>query len=311
MILNTTSDYLKFVLSANVQTRQLSFTMSVNSINTNTNVITPNTVHGTSNNTTFVDLITSPSANQIYQIKDITIYNNDTQVNVVTIHFDDTATMGKLPVYMASLNPGDQIQYTLENGWSVLDNFGQKKFESTNIYPSGGIRMAELLVLPNASTSTAIGTNSIIWTNLGKAEFNYSAITLCYRLTASASTVTWAELAIYRVAQPMGIGTQQALQRLGFISTNNTTGWTGSLDIKQTRVPVSNVKKGDDLYAVFGNVATVSAAFRGGGISEPLLSILHGINTAASTWRPSQNEMLLATTFQGAACDIWVAWQGY
>lgn len=304
MILDST-DSITFFISGNTLSTQMPFVVSYNDIGTSS--MTPFEANGVSNNSTNVTMVSSPSSGFKRQVTEMSIYNPAYLTGAsIFINFYNGSQYYNL--FCAQLKRGETLQYNINNGWAVLDTFGNKKTESIHIYPSGGIRMAELLVLPGAATSTAVGTTHLVWSYMGKAEWSYSSITFAYNITVAPATITWAEMGVYRVGQPMGLGTQQVLQRVGVI--NATTPWTGT-GLRYTNVPTSGIKKGDDLYFVVGNVATTSVAFRGGGISEPLLSILHSINSSASTWRPTTTETMIATTFQGAACDFWFAWQGY
>lgn len=305
MILDST-DSITFFISGNTLSTQMPFFVSYNEIGTSSmNAFESN---GVSNNATNVTMLNSPPSGFKRQITEMSIYNPSYLTGAsIFINFYNGSRYYNL--FCAQLKRGETLQYNINNGWSVLNTFGNKKTESIHIYPSGGIRMAELLVLPGAATATAVGTTTLVWSYMGKAEWSYSSITFAYSVQANPATITWAEMGVYRVGQPMGLGTQQVLQRVGVIDA--TTPWSGALGNRYTNILTSGIKKGDDLYLVMGNIATTSVQLRGGGISEPLLSILHSINTSAATWRPSTTETMIASNFQGAACDFWFAWQGY
>lgn len=304
MILEST-DSLKFFISGSTLSSQMPFVVSYNDITVSS--LTPGNNKGQSNNNTMVDLVSSPTSGTKRQINEISISCSSINTGN-TIYINLYNGSNYYAIFCATLNRNETLCYNLNDGWVVLDSFANKKIKNTHIYPSGGIRMAELLVLPGAGTSTSVGTTHLVWSSMGKAEWSYSSITLAYSVQTAPATITWAEMAIYRVAQPMGIGTQHTLQRVGAINASSI--WAAPLGNRYTTIPTFGIREGDDLYFVVGNVATTSVAFRGGGISEPLLSVLHSINSSASTWRPTTTQMLLATTFQGAACDFWFAWQG-
>lgn len=305
MILENT-DSITFFASGSTLTSELQFVVSYNEISTIGLLPLRNTGEG-SGATNFT-IVSSPSLGLKRQVTEMSIYNPQPNTGS-TIYINLYNGSQYYTLFSAQLQDKETLQYCINNGWSVIDTYGNKKVESLHIYPSGGIRMGELVVLPGAGTSTSVGTNTLVWSSMGKAEWSYSSITFAYRVTTFPTTITYAEMGVYRVSQPMGIGTQQTLQRVGVI--NATTPWSGTLGNRYTNIPTSGIKKGDDLYLVLGNQASVSVALRGGGISEPLLSILHSINTAASSWRPSVTETMIASNFQGAACDFWFAWQGY
>ena len=304
MIINSTTESIEIILAGAVATAQASFMCSYNQIGTNT--LTPYQNNGTTNGATAVTLVPSPSAGTQMQLRELLLTNNDTATIIATIRFNNTSVTRS--VFIATLQTGESLAYDMENGWVSYDLAGQKGVEGTFV-ASGGLKLPDLTTLPNITSTSAIASTNIIAIYLGKAEKAYTSITVAYRVaTTAAATITWAELAIYRVAQPMGIGTQQQHMRLGF---TDTSGIWNSLGQKYTSVTLTGCKKGDDLYAVFGHVATTGALFRSANIGDPLSSIHRIINTTGgATWRPSTTEQYVATSFSNSIAGVWIAWQG-
>lgn len=305
MIIDATNETIEIVLGGNVTSQQASFMCSYNEINSTT--LVPYQNNGTTNNTTAVTLVGSPSSGFQRQVRELCITNNDTVRINVTIRYNNTSVTRTL--FIASLDTNESLIFDLENGWVVYDVFGEKKVDGIHVVNNGNIKLPDLTApLANITSVSTIASTNIPGIYLGKADKAYSAVTVSYRVTTNAASVTWAELAIYKVAQPMGIGTQQQHLRLGFTDTSVIWTTTGQ---KATTVNLTGCKEGDDLYAMFGNVATTSAAFRSANAADPLSSILRIINTTGgNTWRPSTTEQYVATSFSNSIAGLIIAWQG-
>lgn len=303
MIINNTTEVIEFFLGGTVTSQQASFLCSFNELSATT--ITPLETNGLSNNTTAVTLMGSPSSGLQRQLRQLSIKNNDTSNMTITIRFNDGSNTRIL--YKPTLQPGDQIFYSELDGWTVMDSFGQKELSTVHVVQKGGIRPFEMYYNNAAAGTVTLANSNYPIISICKAEKNYSSITLSYRITTAAATITFCELAIYRVAQPMGVGTQQALQRLGFV---DTSGVWNSLGNKTTTITLTGCKKGDDLYAVFASQSTTTPVFRSAGAyADPLSSVLRCVNTSGTSWRPSLNEMFLAVSFSNANASINFSWK--
>jgi len=302
MIINNTNETIEIVLAGNVVSTQASFLCSFNEISSTT--ITPYETNGTSDNTTAVTIMGSPSSSNQRQVREINIRNNDAASITLTVRFNDTSITRQ--IYRVVLLPNETLLYTQDAGWNVFDVTSMKKLSTIHVYQTGNLRMVDLFYGTNASLVTLSNSNYAI-ISLGKADKAYTQITLNYRISTASAIVTFNEMAIYRVAQPMGLGTQQVSQRLGFVDT--TTPWStpGS---KTTTITVSNLKKGYDLYVVMASQATTQPVFYAANASDPTTCILAGNNTGGVTWRPSLNEMYAFTTFGNVVGSIHISWQG-
>ena len=305
MIIDATNETIEILLGATVASQQATFMCSYNEISSTT--LTPYQNNGTTNNSTAVTLMGSPSLGNQRQLREVCVTNNDTAAISVTIRYNNTSVTRTL--FFAVLQTNESLIFDLENGWSIFDTFGQKKIDGIHLVNNGSIKLPDLTApLANITSVSTIASTNIPAIYLGKADRAYSAVTVSYRVTTLAASITWAELAIYKVAQPMGVGTQQQHLRLGFTNTAAIWNSTGQ---KATTVTLTGCKEGDDLYAVFGNVATTSAVFRSTNQADPLSSIVRIINTTGgATWRPSTTEQYLATSFSNAIAGILIAWQG-
>lgn len=302
MIINNTNETIEIVLGGNVVSTQASFSCAFNEISPTT--ITPFDTDGTSNNTTAVTIMGSPSSGNQRQVREINIRNNDTASITLSVRFNNTSITRQ--IYRVVLQPNETVIYTQDIGWSVFDVTAMKELSTTHVYQTGNLRMTDLFFATNGLSVTLANSNYPI-ISLGKAERSYTQIILNYRVLTASATITFNEMAIYRVAQPMGIGTQQALQRLGFVDTS--TQWN-TIGAKTTTINVTNVKKGDDLYVVLASQSTTAPVFYAASVSDPTTSVLAGNNNIGITWRPSLNEMYLFTSFGVTTGSIHISWQG-
>jgi hypothetical protein len=303
MIITNTNEVIELILSGNVVTSQASFLSAYNEISLSG--MTPYETNGVSNNTTAVTIMGSPSSGNQRQLREVNIRNNDTASITLTIRYNDTTNIRT--IYRVVLQPNETLLYTQDSGWYVYDTNSMKKLSTTHVYQNANLKMLDLFFGQTGTTTTLANSNYAV-ISLGKVDKSYTQITLNYRIFTAAVGVTFAELAIYRVAQPMGVGTTQSLYRLGFTDTSSI--WT-SIGSKTTSVTVSNLKKGDDLYVVLASaVSTTQPAFYSGNAADPLSSVLSGNNSAGVASRPSLNEMYQTSTVSNTVGSIYVSWQG-
>jgi hypothetical protein len=147
------------------------------------------------------------------------------------------------------------------------------------------------------ATKTITSTNSFA-VYMGRAGASYTTITLRFRVTTQAATITWAEVAIATGAPVLG--GNPSLTRRGF---TNTAAIVNSLGLKSVAVTVSGIVAGDHLWAVIGNQATTAAVIRAG-----LADDLQVGTQASAVVRPSLMATPQAFTLEGAtvACP-WIA----
>ena len=173
--------------------------------------------------------------------------------------------------------------------------------------PVGNLRTSELFIVPNAGNTSAISAAAM--QSLGKAQKAYSSISVRYKLATVGTTVTWQEMAIYRLAGPNGMGTQQAWYRLGFV---NSTATHSSVGLKTQTITLTGCRPGDDLYLVVAAFATTAPAFEVAAVADVNSSNLNsiGATTSATNWRPSTQPLYQANTSSSAASSIWFSWTG-
>jgi hypothetical protein len=304
MIITNTTDKIQFKLGSSATT-QLPFTVDYNNYtSTGVSLVTNN---GTSNDTTAVDLVPSPSSNQQNELRYCSIYNADSASETVIIQvFDGTNTR---IVFRAVLAPGATLQYQLEKGWEVIDQAGNK-VNSGIIKHTNSLNNGNIMFRPSSAASAVVITNTAnTWfaIPLGRVDKAYNTITVQYRVSTAAASITYAEMAIYSgfIKQAEGIGSMIGTRR-GF---TNVAGVVNSLGIKSTAISVSGLVPGELFQLIISVQATTALQLRSFGItdSNAAQSNISILNTVTGG-RPSAVPTGGYAT--GIANPIWFAWQG-
>lgn len=123
IILTQTTDKIQVKLSGTVTTNQLQCFSSYR--DTTTTSITPKRNVIITNNTTAVDIVGSPGSSTRRSVEYLSVYNADTASTTVTFLFNDNSTTYELNV--ATLLPGEKVEYHAGLGFKVLDVFGASK----------------------------------------------------------------------------------------------------------------------------------------------------------------------------------------
>jgi len=304
MILNSTTDSLEIVLSGTTTTNPVDFVSSYNVIYSSG--ITPSRNTGSISNSTPVNVIPSPSANQQNQLRFCSIFNKDTSGVTISVNFNDNGT--KRIVFTSGLYPGDSIQYNPNNGWQCYNYNGLLKVSGVVQTPTS-IRSLEYFNAINASTTLTLTTGSDFAFYLGKADRPYNQVTIQYQVTtAIGATITYAELAIYKGIMPIGSGLTSN-QLCGWVDVSGANQYSlGSTGVKTCPITVTGVTTGDDIWAVFGSVTSgTNAAIRAGVVDDIGAGF---IQTATGSLRPSTNNSI-SFTKQTAQNNAWLAWQGF
>lgn len=298
MLITGTSDKIQVVLEAAITTSQLSFTSHYNNYTSTSSAL--NTTNGTTNSTTAVDIVPSPSSNQQNQLRYCSIFNSDTaNANIRIQVFDGTNTR---VIFRATLAPGELLQYQLEKGWEVLDAQGNRETTIWNSF-TNTINGAWGWRVAGVASAAAPTSGQVLLDTLGKADKAYTSFDIMYNVTTQASSITWAEMAIYS-AQRFNSDTALPFIRRGFTDTSGSWNSTG---IKRTTITTSGIVPGEQLVVAFGYVGTgLQLRSMGWGpldISDATFGSM-GNNT---NWRPSQNSYLYYGAYNQAL--YYLNWQ--
>jgi len=301
MLINGTSDKIQFRLGGAVATTQLAFTVDYNTYSSTS--VTPVSANGTSNNATAVDLVTSPSAGQQNELRYCSINNTDTaSATVQILVFDGTNTR---VVFRAVLASGDILQYQLEKGWEVLDTLGNKKNANQQVFEPSLRGTSNYRPGSIAASTGTLTSGTWYMIKAGRAEKAYTSINIAYNVTTLASTITWAEWAVYTGATMSNAFNSLAF-RAGSTSVASVVNSTGA---KNTTISTSGINVGDTIYLVYAISATTTGALRSYGWTDDSGTTNWG--SSAATVNNNRPSLIPSTQLTvGSATQIFVVWQG-
>jgi hypothetical protein len=172
-----TNDTLQIVLAGAVTTNQaVCYASWTDRVGTPVTDYLPGELDVLSNDTTAVNIVTSPAAGNIRQVKYLNIYNNDTAAMTVTVRFTNNATLRTLLTVV--LQVGERIEYTDVNGWSVYTSTGAVKVTAvqSTVEPGyiDGMRMqwvsgTSITVTSGTCYIPSVGANVNFLTSITKA----------------------------------------------------------------------------------------------------------------------------------------------
>ncbi|HET8687591.1 MAG TPA: hypothetical protein VFM18_13145, partial [Methanosarcina sp.] len=159
--LDTTTRSLQIVLSTAKTTTDMPVVVSYSERTATATTTTEGTQLASSNGTTAVTICSSPASSTIVRsIEHISVKNADTASKTVTINLLDTATNYSL--ITVTMSVGDELTYTANAGWQVIDANGNIKTAlSTAPTPSTGdnsTAIATTAFVQNSTLSTKLPT---------------------------------------------------------------------------------------------------------------------------------------------------------
>lgn len=123
LILTQTTDKIQVKLSGTVASAQLQCYSSYR--DSTSSSITPGRTVVLTNNTTYVDIVPSPSASTSRSIEYLSVYNSDTASATVTFAVNDNGTIYEINV--ATISAGQKVEYQAGVGFRVLDELGSEE----------------------------------------------------------------------------------------------------------------------------------------------------------------------------------------
>jgi hypothetical protein len=184
LILSTTSDKIQVVLTGSVTANQLKCYAAYN--DTTTTSITPGRNVTLTNNTTAVDLVTSPASSTQRVVSYLSVYNTDTASSTVTINIVSSST--SYAVFVTTLAVGEKIEYQQGEGFRVLASDGTVK-----IVPNAqGLPASS--VLQNSFLSADVTTTSTSLTDITGLSFSVTAgKSYWFKFSIAATTTSTAD----------------------------------------------------------------------------------------------------------------------
>ena len=308
MTLDTTTDSIEVKLAAAHTTRALQFYASYHIIDSTNVTFTPTKNFGSTNGTTAVTVVPAPTSGKINQLRSCSVYNCDSIEHTVTIQVNSSSNLRT--VFSVIVKVGEQIQFTLYEGWKIFNVDGILK-TSNSVIGSAAVKMGLTTNISNGSISSTQTSGTTYAYYLGKADRNYDSVTvqITVSVTALGATITYAEAAIYK-GYP-SIASNLTLTRCGFVDvstgTNHGINATGS---KIIVIPITdkNLFVGDEIWFVFGYVNSGTAfAYRANGVNDNIGSGI--VQTATGSLRPSTNSSI-SFTLSTTVNTIFTSWLG-
>jgi len=186
IILSETTDNLQVVLGGSVTTNQLQCFSSWRD-RTSTTFVAGRTVTNT-NNTTDVNIVPAPGASTQRVVDFISIYNNDTVNQTVTIKLDANGT--EYILFKVTLATTERLEYAEGRGWQVFASTGAVK-QSINQGANASTSGLTAVVLGSDVTNNNAVANTI--QNVTGLSFSVTAAKMYYfkfviYYTAAATT---------------------------------------------------------------------------------------------------------------------------
>lgn len=150
LILSTTTDKIQVVLSGNVATTQLKCYAAYN--DTTTTSITPGRNATLTNNTTAVDLVSSPPGSTQRLVSYLSVYNSDTANATVTVNVVSTST--SYPVFSSTLMSGDKLEYQQGDGFKIIGSGGSIRMLPSQSGPNLTSNLQYAYVSADLTTNT-------------------------------------------------------------------------------------------------------------------------------------------------------------
>jgi len=123
LILTQTTDKIQVRLSGTVASAQLQCYSSYR--DSTSSSITPGRTVVLTNNTTYVDIVPSPSASTSRSVEYLSVYNSDTTSATVTFSVNDNGTIYEINI--ATISAGQKVEYQAGVGFRVLDELGSEE----------------------------------------------------------------------------------------------------------------------------------------------------------------------------------------
>ena len=197
IILTNTTDKIQVKLGGAVTTNQLPCFASYRDTTTSTIEAKRNVLN--TNNATEVDLVDSPAASTQRIVDYISIYNNDTVTQTVTVLFNDNATTYNL--FIGTLSTGERLEYQEGEGFKVMTTAGAVKISDNAVIPTAS--SSTTFVLKSADETFSATTN---FTDVSVLNFAVLANkTYYYRFTfayTANATTTGIRFAVNGPASP-------------------------------------------------------------------------------------------------------------
>jgi hypothetical protein len=295
IILDTATRSLEILLAA-VPTTQLPV-VACYADNTST-AFTPATTTATTNSSTAVTIVGSPSGSPLPQrvVKFINVFNADTAAATITIQYNDNGTLQKLVVF--TLAAGESLEYSEKGDWYVVGTCGQTR--TMNIAESNES------FFPYLSTPIAPGAGGLALTSatsyatyLATAERAYANASVNVKVTQSPSGSVVSEIAILKGS--VVVAGNPSLTLVNYLDVSSII---ISNAMQTLSISLSGIVAGDQLWVcIYASWVSLALGMMNLNYTGDVVT---GFFASAASTRPST--MAAPTTFTAInTCPIWAA----
>jgi hypothetical protein len=159
MILDSTAKSLEVVLGGQPATNQLPVVCSWADITATT--FTAGSSDTVTNGTTPVTIVSAPASSTQRQVKEILVYNADTEDATVKVRYNNDSTIRQL--VQATLKPGESLCYREGMGWMTLNTYGGIKTSENAIWVKAKAYRSSSQSIPSGSSWTKVGINTVVY----------------------------------------------------------------------------------------------------------------------------------------------------
>lgn len=275
LLLTTTGSKLDLVTDTADETQ-----VFVSFVDFTASATTPGEWMETITSATATDIVPAPASSTQRQVKFLSIYNNGTGNQTVTVRSDDGSD--KRRIYSALLSPQDAVHYVDGQGFYVVGGDGRRKERTTTLGLEYGVLANPFFASANLTATKTMTSGTAFAVYVGKAPRATSAVNVMFRVTQAAATITWAEVGV--ATGRVVFGGSPTLTMRGFA---NVATVVNSLGVKNVAVTVSagqTINEGNDLWFVFSTSATTANILRAQSIADDLQV---GLQASRAATQPS------------------------
>lgn len=192
IILSATTDKIQAVLGGSVTANHMQCMSSWRDVTTT--AFTPGRTLINTNNTTDIDLVGSPLADHQIMVDFISIYNNDTSNQTLTVKFDASGT--EFILWSGVLGTKEKLEYSDRSGFVVIANNGGVKMTEVAGSNNPALNTLNLVVLASDQVNNNGVANTIqnvtgLSFNVTAGQTYYFEFTINYTAAATATGSRW------------------------------------------------------------------------------------------------------------------------
>lgn len=242
----------------------------------------PAVKQGTISSTTETAVVSAPSDGVFAQVTSLYLRNAGVASVTVTVKKKVSST-GYALTPAVLLQPGEALQYTPADGFTVLNATGRRKTDAVSAGYAPAIRQFVAGRTAGLTATKTLTNTTAFAYYIGKANQSVNGVTVRARVTQALAAITAGEVALAKGA-PGAFGATTSLTVVGYADVAAIYNATGIKDAAITLSAGQTVDPGDDLWVVFYGNATTPAILRAYDAADDIQS---NVQLAATTTRPS------------------------